>query len=280
MNGVLYKVRESLESVKAAERAVAEFTLKHPEKVVSMTVKELAQRSFSSVAAIVRYCKSLGYEGFKDFKLKLAGDLTVINLHNRAKETLHPDDSIKDIIAVTSNNNIQSINDSMQLMNENDIQDAVQYLLQAKKIDFYGIGSSYLIASDAMQKFTRIGKICTAYSDYHMQKVSAVNLTSNDVIVAISYSGITQQIIDCVKIAQSRCSKVIAITKYADTPLSKLADITIFVAAKENAFRSAAMTSRIATLNVIDILYTACAHHNYADTLLHLKRTHQIIHND
>ncbi|WP_085524550.1 MurR/RpiR family transcriptional regulator [Tuberibacillus sp. Marseille-P3662] len=277
MNGVLYKVRESLVYVKPAEKAVAQYILKDPEAVVSMSVQELAAESFSSAAAVMRYCQSLGYEGFKDLKLKLSGDLTVISLHDLERENLVPGDSIETMMSVTTNNNIQSLYDTMQLIDQEQLTKAYQYIVKAGKIDFYGVGSSFLIASDAVQKFMRINKMCAAYSDFHMQKVSAVNLSDHDVAVAISYSGETQQIIDCIQVAQSRGAKVIAITKYADTTISGMADAVLFVAAKEDEFRSAAMTSRIAQLNVIDMLYTACAYEEYDSALSHLNRTHQVV---
>src|SRR5699024_11759262 len=112
--------------------------------------------------------------------------------------------------SVITNTNIQSLYSSLQLTQKDHVEKAFHYLLRAKKIDFYGVGSSYLIARDAVQKFMRINKVCTAYSDFHMQKVSAVNLNEKDIAVAISYSDETQQIIDCTKIAQSKGAKVIA----------------------------------------------------------------------
>ncbi|MBY7144366.1 MurR/RpiR family transcriptional regulator [Virgibacillus sp. NKC19-3] len=277
MEGILYKVRESLNYVKPSEGAVAEYILHYPQKAVTMTVSQLAHASYSSPSAVMRYCHTLGYNGFKELKLKLSGDLAVINLHDLEQETLSPDDSIDKIMAVITNTNIQSLYSSLQLVQKDQFTAAYEYLMKAKKIDFYGVGSSFLIAYDAIQKFMRINKTCTAYSDFHMQKVSAVNLHSDDVVVAISYSGETRQIIDCVKIAQSKGAKVIAITKYADSHLSSMADAVLFVAAQEDEFRSAAMSSRIASLNVIDMLYTACAYEDYDHSLPHLNQTYEII---
>ncbi|TFJ94327.1 MurR/RpiR family transcriptional regulator [Lentibacillus salicampi] len=277
MEGILYKVRESLNYVKPSEGAVAEYILQHPEKTVSMSVNQLASASYASPSAVMRYCQTLGYKGFKSFKLKLSGDLAVINLHDLEQETLSPDDSSDKIMSVITNTNIQSLYSSLQLLQKDQFTASYNYLVNAKKIDFYGVGSSFLIAYDAIQKFMRINKACTAYSDFHMQKVSAVNLNEDDVAVAVSYSGETQQIIDCVKIAQSKGAKVIAITKYADTHLSDIANAVLFVAAQEDEFRTAAMSSRIASLNVIDMLYTACAYEDYDNSLSHLNQTYNII---
>lgn len=277
LEGILYKIRESLSYVKPSERAVAAYILKNPEEAVSMSVSQLANVSYASPSAVMRYTQTLGYKGFKEFKLKLSGDLTVINLHDLEQETLSPGDSMEKMMSVITNTNIQSLYSSLQLIQEDQLTTAYQVIGPAKKIDFYGVGSSFLIAYDAMQKFMRINKVCTAYSDFHMQKVSAVNLNEEDAVVAVSYSGETQQIIDCVKIAQSKGASVIAITKYADSYLSKIADAVLFVAAQEDEFRSAAMSSRIASLNVIDILYTACAYEDYNNSLTHLNQTYQIV---
>ncbi|WP_257997876.1 MurR/RpiR family transcriptional regulator [Salimicrobium jeotgali] len=277
LEGILYKIRESLNYVKPSEGAVAKYILKNPETTVTMSVKQLADASFASPSAVMRYCQTLGYKGFKDFKLKLSGDLTVIDLHNLEQETLTPEDPVNKMMAVITNTNIQSLYSSLQLIQKDQFEAAFRYLINAQKIDFYGIGASLLIAFDAVQKFMRINKACTAYSDFHMQKVSAVNLNEEDVAVAISYSGETQEVINCVKIAQSKGAKVIAITKYANSPLSNLADAVLYVAAQEDEFRSAAMSSRIASLNVIDMLYTACAYENYDKSLEYLNETYDII---
>src|SRR5699024_269786 len=280
MEGIMYKVRDSFAYAKPSEESVAAYILKKPEEVVSMTINELAKASYASPSAIIRYCRSLGYKGFKDFKLKLSGDLTVFNLHDLEKKNLTPNDSVHNIMSTITHANIQSLYSSLQLIQEDQLIEAYQSLAEAQKIDFYGIGASFLIAHDAMQKFMRINQFCTAYSDIHMQKVSAVNLDEKAVAVAISYSGETKQIIDCVKIAQSKGAFVIAITKYANSTLSKIADSVLFVAAHEEEFRSAAMSSRIASLNLIDILYTACAYDNYDDSLAHLNQTFEIVDQD
>ncbi|WP_342028596.1 MurR/RpiR family transcriptional regulator [Salibacterium halotolerans] len=278
LEGVLYKIRESFNHVKPSEGAVASFISENPEKAVSMTVKQLAEASYASPSAVMRFCHTLGYNGFKDFKLKLSGDLAVNNLHDLEQETLAPGDSIDKMMSVITNTNMQSLYSSLQLIQKDQFETAYNHLIQAKKIDFYGVGSSFLIAYDAIQKFMRINKTCTAYNDFHMQKVSAVNLNQEDVAVAISYSGETKQVNNCVKIAQSKGAKVIAITKYADSELSEIADAVLFVAAQEDEFRSAAMSSRIASLNVIDMLYTACAYEDYDRSLAHLNQTYDIIH--
>ncbi|ALX50686.1 RpiR family transcriptional regulator [Lentibacillus amyloliquefaciens] len=277
MEGILYKVRESLNYVKPSEGAVAKYILNHPEQAVTMTVNQLAHASYASPSAVMRYSQTLGYKGFKDFKLKLSGDLAVIDLHDLEQETLSPEDSIDKMMSVITNTNIQSLYSSLQLLQKDQFKTANQYLINARKIDFYGIGASLLIAFDAVQKFMRINKACTAYSDFHMQKVSAVNLDDRDVAIAISYSGETQEVLDCVQIAQSKGAKVIAVTKYANSHLSDMADAVLYVAAQEDEFRSAAMSSRIASLNVIDMLYTACAYEDYDKSLAHLNETYDII---
>lgn len=277
MEGILYKIRESLNYVKPSEQSVASYILKNPEMAVSMSVNQLAKASYTSPSAVMRYCQTLGYKGVKDFKLKLSGDLAVIDLHDLEQEHLSPGDTMGKMMSVITNTNIQSLYSSLQLIQEDQLNKSYQAMKNAKKIDFYGVGSSFLIAYDAMQKFMRINKVCTAYNDFHMQKVSAVNMNEGDAAVAVSYSGETQQIIDCVKISQSKGANVTAITKYADSCLSRIADSVLFVAAHEDEFRSAAMSSRIASLNIIDILYTACAYEDYNNSLHHLNQTYEIV---
>src|SRR5699024_8346493 len=115
--------------VKPSEGAVGTYILNYPQKAVTMTVKQLADASYASPSAIMRYCHTLGYNGFKDFKLKLSGDLAVISLHNLEQETLSSDDSIDKMMAVITQTNIQSLYSSLQLVQNDQFAAAYKYLI-------------------------------------------------------------------------------------------------------------------------------------------------------
>jgi DNA-binding MurR/RpiR family transcriptional regulator len=277
LKGGLSIIKESMGMINPSESNAAIFIIKNPEEMLSMTVSELAKASGSSPSAIIRLCKTLGLEGYQELKLRVAGDL-----HDHANkgdeyQEISPTSDIETIIHSVSNNTIFSINETLKVLDISKIKEATKLLGQAKRIDFYGAGASQLVAQDAQHKFMRINKICSAYPDTHLQLTSAVTLTEGDVAVAFSNSGETMQVIDCLKAAKDLGAKTIAITKFGKNTLGKLCDVHIETLTTESDVRSAATSSRIVQLNIIDILYVAVAGHSYEDSLRHLNRSRSAI---
>lgn len=278
MKGGLLRIREALPSIKPAELNVAHYILKNPDEIITLSVSELAERSESSQAAIIRMCKHLGLEGFKELKLRIAGDLQS-DLQNGTEEyaELKPNDDVPTYMKIITENNIQSLRDTLNLLDTESVKSAVEAIYRANRIDFYGVGASQLIAQDAQQKFMRISKHTTAYNDTHLQLTSAVTLTSQDVAVGISYSGETSQTLTAMEYAKKTGATLIAVTRYGTSPLNQLADISLTISSKESDIRSAATSSRIAQLNVIDILFTAVAAKNYEQSKFYLKRSRDVL---
>lgn len=276
LKGGLLRIKESIAAINPSERHAAKFILDHPESMIQMTVSELAEASGSSQSAIIRLCKSLGLKGYQDLKLRVAGDLQHPSTGEEYQE-ISPTSDIATIINSVSNNNIYSINETLNILDPVKIEQAVYLLENAGRIDFYGTGASQLIAQDAQHKFMRINKPCTAYSDTHLQLTSAVTLTEHDTAVAFSYSGETVQVIECIKAAKERGAKTIGITRYGSNTLGGLVDIHIETLSTEADIRSAATSSRIVQLNIIDILYIAVAGHSYQESLENLNRSRNAI---
>ncbi|CAM3037851.1 MurR/RpiR family transcriptional regulator [Paenibacillus sediminis] len=275
MNGGLVRLREVCETLNPSERKVATFILQHPDQMVQMSVAELAESSGASQAAIVRLCKTMGIKGYQDLKLKVAGDLQ--EPVTAGYQDIRPNDSISAIIQNVSNNNIQSIRDTMKILEERMVERAVDMLNGAKRIYLFGVGASNLIAMDAQQKLLRINKVCFSFSDPHLQLTSAVMLTPEDAAVFISYSGETKEMVRAAEIAKEKGCQTISITKYGDSTLSRTVDIPLFTSSTDNEIRSGAMASRITQLNVIDILYLGIASRNYEHAVEYLEQSRQAI---
>lgn len=277
LNGGLVRIREALDQIKPAERNAANYILEHPKEVVLLSIKELAEKSNSSQAAIIRMCKNLGLEGFQELKLRVAGDLQAFLNGDEEYKEIKPTDDIPTLIESISNNNIYSLRETQKILDPAAVEKAVQVLHQANRIDFYGVAASQIIAQDAQQKFMRINKICNAYPDSHLQLTSAVTLKEGDVAVGISYSGETSQVISAIQQARKSGATTIGITKYGPNTLSDYVDIQIATASSESEIRSAATSSRICQLNIIDILYTGVAARNYEQSVSYLKKTRKAI---
>lgn len=277
MNGGLVRLREIVGQLNPSERKVADYILSDPETMIQLSGAQLASRSRSSQAAIVRLCKSMGVKGFQDLKLRVAGDLREGQASGEGYREIRQNDSILTIIRNVSDNNIQSIRDTVKILDPDMMMRAVEALDRAKRIYFFGIGASNLIAHDAQQKFLRINKPSFAFADPHIQLTSAVTLTAEDAAVGISYSGETRQITASLRKAKQNGAVTIAITKYGSSSLSNLADIPLAISASENEIRSGAMSSRITQLNVVDILYLGVASRNYDNSVQYLDKTREAI---
>ena len=157
-----------------------------------------------------------------------------------------------------------------------EFEKAVDLLSRAHRVDVFGIGASGLVAQDLQQKLTRIGKFCLCYTDVHMQLTAAASLTEKDAAVFISYSGKTREVITCAEAVKDRKTKMIAITKFGQRPLAKIADIVLNVYSPEIAIRSGATSSRITQLAVIDMLFTNVASqpHDQLQEILQRSRTY------
>ncbi|MGG4459167.1 MurR/RpiR family transcriptional regulator [Brevibacillus porteri] len=276
LNGGLLRIRESLHNIKRSEQNAAHYILANPDEVIRLSIKELAERSESSTAAIIRMCKSIGVDGFQELKIRIAGDLQSSTAQDEYKEIL-PDADRYTLIESVSLNNILSLRETIKILDAEAVEQAIGELFRATRIDFYGVGASQLVAQDAQHKFLRINKMCTAHSDSHLQLTSAVTLTAGDVAVGISNSGETAQIITTMKQARKSGAVTIGITKYGTNSLAECVDIHLTTFSTEADERSAATSSRIAQLNVIDILFRGVAAKNYDVSAAYLRQTRKAV---
>ncbi|MDF2724793.1 MAG: RpiR family transcriptional regulator [Paenibacillus sp.] len=277
MNGGLVRLRELLGTLTSSERKVAEFILNEPQRIIDMSVAQLAEESGGSQAAVVRMCKSAGFKGYQELKLKVAGDLQNQHSYSNGYMEIKVDSTMEQLIDTVFNNNIQSILDTRKILSAVNMEKAVNLLLKANKIIFYGVGASNLVAIDAQQKFTRINKLCLAFLDTDQQLISSVMVGQDDVVVGISNSGESPTVVECLRQARERGAGIISITRYGQNTVSKLADIPLFISSTETEIRSGATSSRITQLHLIDILYLAVSSRNYNQSVKYLDLTRKIV---
>ncbi|QNB47334.1 SIS domain-containing protein [Thermanaerosceptrum fracticalcis] len=250
--GVLVRLRSIEPSLKPAEKNVANYILNNAENILDMTITCLSEKTNSSLATIVRLCKKIGCTGFQELKNGLLGDLVdpIKGIHEEIELT----DSMPAIAQKVFYSGMQTLSDTLKMIDYNSLEQAVNAIAQARKVDFYGVASSGFIALDAHHKMFKTGIQSAAYVDPHMQIISAGFLTEKDVAVGISHSGSSKDIIQTLKHARQAGAKTICITSYMKSPITKVADISLYVSARETTFRSDAMAARIAHLCIIDLL--------------------------
>ena len=273
-------MNQMLEDLPVSERKVARYVSQNLDNMVGLSVEELAGRSGSSQAAVVRFCKKLGYKGYRDFSIQLVSELAVaqrVNVHRAGVSDILAGEKAGTVIRKVCHHNIQAIEDTFSLVEPEQVELAADKLLHAQRVDLYAIAASNLVAQDAQQKLMRINKRVTAYSDPHLQLSSASTLTPSDVVIALSWSGETREVLEAAELARRNGAFIIAITRFGKVSLEALADVHFGLSAPEMAIRSGAMSSRIAQMTMIDILFTCVVSRHYNETIPYLERTRQIM---
>ncbi len=262
---MLDRIRASIPALPPAEQRVAKLVLSDPRSFASMPVGELAERSHVSKPTVVRFCRSVGYDGLSDFKRKLAGTVNegVPFVHRSVDEDDKPGDIIVKVIDNAVSALLKYRNDAAGHAFERAMSALVETAQHNGRVEFYGVGNSGIVAQDAQHKFFRLGVNAVAMSDGHVQVMSATMLKPVDCAVLISNSGRSQDLLGVAEIAQRKGATLIVITA-SGSPLAQMAQGSsgqILLAADhpEDYDRYSPMVSRMLHLMIIDILTTGVA---------------------
>ena len=275
MSSALLRLRECSQRFSSTERGVAERILQDPQLVVDLSVHELAQKTFSSPSTIVRMCSHTGFSGYKEFRRAVTFELAKREqTRQREQKDIQCSDSLEQIIDKITYANILSLEETRDLMDVSILRAGAEVLRRARVIYLFGLGASLCAAKDAYLKFLRLNKLCVINEDWHSQLVQSYNATDQDAALVFSYSGVTTEVIECMKNLKKNGTPIIAITRCVASPVSDLADYRLYTAANESLFRSGAMSSRMSQLNVVDILFTILANEDYERSLHQLSKTH------
>ncbi|GFH36793.1 MurR/RpiR family transcriptional regulator [Streptomyces pacificus] len=245
---------------------VAEAVAGDPAGCAALTVTGLARLTGTSEATVVRTARLLGYPGYRDLRLALAG-LAVHQQSGRAPAVtadIAVDDPIADVVTKLAHDEQQTLADTAAGLDTVQLGAAVAALAGAGRIDVYGVGASGLVAQDLAQKLLRIGLVAHAHGDPHLAVTNAVQLHSGDAAVAISHSGSTGDVIEPLRVAFGRGATTVAITGRPDGPVSQYADHVLTTStARETDLRPAAMSSRTGQLLVVDCLFIGVMQRTY-----------------
>lgn len=275
MKNPLVRIKELRSCMGESERMIADFLLDEPNVVLEYNIRELAAKLYVSPATIVRFCKHLGFSGYRELRQALIYELAMYaKSDSRENLDITRDDSIEHIARKIVNKNILSLHETEKLLDIEMMSKCVDLIHNASNILLFGVGASQSVAKDAYLKFLRLNKPCSVVEDWHAQLLMAKNSARKDVAIMISYSGETREMIECMLALKENRTPTIVITRFAPSTISSMATYVLYVSAGESMFRSGATSSRIAQLNIIDILYTAYASKNYDESLMYLQKTH------
>ncbi len=257
---MLDRIKASLPSLAPAEQRVGRLVLSDPRAFANLPISELALRSHVSKPTVVRFCRSVGYDGLSDFKRKLVGNVSegVPFIHR----SVDADDKTADVLVKVIDNTVAAFLKYRNDASSSTIQKATDALAATttagKRIEFFGVGNSGIVAFDAQHKFFRLGVNTIAYSDGHMQVMSASLLGPGDCVVVISNSGRTRDLMDACDIARKNGATTIVITA-SGSPIASAGHIHLAADHPEGYDRYSPMVSRLLHLMIIDILATCLA---------------------
>lgn len=269
---LLQHIHQARHQLRKSERKVCEYVLSHLNDVIHMRIVDLASAADVSEPTVVRFCRAIDCTGFQDFKLRLAQYLAT----KKEFETfvIADTDSVADLGVKVFDATLATLTQVRDAINPDAIEAAIEAITQAKRVEFYGFGASAAVAADAQHKFFRLQISTSAYSDPHIQTMSAMSLSTNDVVVAISQSGKTRALIEAIKLANNAGAKTIALAP-TDSPVAKASQIPIYIDAEEEVEIYTPLSSRIAHLVVIDLIAVGVAQRIGPHISQHLQALHK-----
>ncbi|MEA3251682.1 MAG: MurR/RpiR family transcriptional regulator [Pseudomonadota bacterium] len=266
---LLDRIRARLDQLNRSERKVADVILKDPATATGLSIATLAQSASVSEPTVNRFCRNFDAKGYPDFKIKLAQSLAGGTPYvSRSVE--HDDDAARygdKIFGAT----IAALDDARRALDARRIERAVDYLIQAKQIHFFGLGASGPVAQDAQHKFFRFNLPVMVHEDVLMQRMVAAASHTGDVIVIISYTGRTRELVEIARLARENGAVVLGITA-PKSPLAGECTETLEVIAPEDTDIYMPMTSRMIHLALIDVLATGVTLRRGEDFQSHLKK--------
>lgn len=248
---LVQQIENRMPNLSNAQRSVARVIVDRPAEVVRWSIQELAAKANVSEPTVMRFCRNLGCEGFQDFKLRLVQNLAMAQPYGYLR--VEAQDTTADIATKVFDATISKLTAIRNSLDLDRIESAIEALRQASRVEFYGLGISGRVATDAHHKFFRLGVPCIAYTDVEMQQMSARSLHPSDVAVLISNSGETQELLTAARLARRQGATVIAVTG-SGSSLAQIANIALLVEPLERKEVHSPLISRVAHLLVLDTL--------------------------
>lgn len=254
---VLKILEAKLSSMTEADRQIAQFILDDPEQMLGLSSSALAKQTGRSQSSVVKFSQKLGYQGYQ--QLKLAVNKAKAQEWHTPPGVIHgsidASDSYMTILQKMIGSKLLSMRETMAANPEQTIEATLNALVKARRIQLAGVGASSLVARDFSYKLLKIGRTVLLDNDSHIQISSASTLNHQDLLIALSYTGSSLEILRIAELARERGAKVVSITGLQPNPLVALSDIQLYTVADEERVRSSAITSRDAQLMLIDMLF-------------------------
>lgn len=235
-----------------SEKKIADYILNHPEEIYKLNIRNLAKKNKVSLPTVFRFAQTLGFEGFKEFKVELIKDMA-IGLNMSVENTNYS--STESITRDIFEQDINNLRETLDLIDYNNLKKAVDIIIDSKRILFFAVSASLSVAFDAYNKFLRAGFISYYVSDIYSQRVYSTQCGSNDVAIGISFSGESPEVVECLKNSRENNAKTICVTTFMKSSITKFADISLLTVPVKYQYQKIDIPSRMSQHALLDALY-------------------------
>lgn len=284
--GILSRIRYMSAYLNPALRRIAEQVLKKPDNVKSMSINELANLCSVSESTVTRFVREIDVASFQQFKILIAEELSQSLVadgpasDSHVYEDISETDDAKTIINKISTRYSLTVHDTMAASNSDHLEAAVKAIEEADTLSFFAMGSSMICVENALMRFMRVGKSCQFFRDLGVRQISTASLGPKNLAIGVSNSGRTISTVDALKDAREQGARTLCITSFSDSPIVKHSDFKLFTPTVTGATGTAdyheSMVSKIAQLQVIDILYSMYAVRNFGSAMEGLAKTDSV----
>ena len=252
MNKTILNIKIHYDSFSKAEKKIADFLMENPAQILPLYITELAEKTGTSEATAVRFARRLGFDGYQQLKIAIAQDSGARPIN----ENITKNDKASDIIPKVCDDIYCSLEKTKRALDGEALEKCCNAILRADSIVVCGLGNSASVATDASHKMFRLGLNAHAYTDNHMQAIAAAHMGKNSVLIGISHSGASKDIIQAMDLARRNGATTVAITNAGKSPIDKVSDIILHTVSDETNYRILGLSSRIAQLAIIDTIYS------------------------
>ncbi|APX73224.1 MurR/RpiR family transcriptional regulator [Companilactobacillus allii] len=240
----------------SSAKKIADYLLSNPDIDSSLTINDLAKQTGSSISTISRFAKSIGFNNFQQLKLSL---LTSTQTFDTPFKEINANDTNLTVTKKIFSANVSTLDSTLKIITEDQLDKAVDIINNSQVIALFGLGASSVVAQDGYHKFLRSDKTPLFASDYHMQLMMATTLKPNSCAILISHSGENKDILEIAKNLRKNDIKIIGITSYGNSSLSKIVDVSLLSVSEETNYQNEALHAIIAQISLIDTLFVLTA---------------------
>jgi len=274
----LTEIQLSYNQFTRTERKIADYVIKNVDKVLFMSLSDLSGACKVADASVHRFCRRMGVKGYQEFKMKLSLSMTAEDgLERVDTAAISKASSMDQMLDGILDTHINALKETRMLVNTEEISRIVFMMEQAKRVYFFGIGDSLLIAQSARNKFLRITNKVNCILDPHMQSMAASMATEEDLIIFISYSGSTKDNVYVAQIARESGAKIAAITRFPKSPLTEYVDALLVCGSNEAPLEGGSMGAKLSQLFIVDILFNEYYRRNKAESKENNKKTSRAV---